>query len=243
MVGPFWYNRLMANTIYEVKNINTLDGIEIEISSLKIKYLRQCMSAFEAIKQSKNDFESIDILVECARISLKQFYPSLSLNKQLVEDNFDLPTIYEILRVGAGIDVNAKSENTVKDQALESGTSWKDLDLVKLESEAFLLGIWKDYNELEESISMPELSAILVSKRESDYEEKKFLAAIQGVDLDKANNKQQEDPWTKLKNKVFNQGRQENDILTFKGDKARRAGFGIGMGLDYEDLTKKDTPA
>jgi hypothetical protein len=233
----------MANTIYEVKNINTLDGTEIEISSLKIKYLRQCMSAFEAIKQSKNDFESIDILVECARISLKQFYPSLSLNKQLVEDNFDLPTIYEILRVGAGIDVNAKSENTVKDQALESGTSWKDLDLVKLESEAFLLGIWKDYNELEESISMPELSAILVSKRESDYEEKKFLAAIQGVDLDKANNKQQEDPWTKLKNKVFNQGRQENDILTFKGDKAKRAGFGIGMGLDYEDLTKKDTPA
>jgi hypothetical protein len=88
--------------------------------------------------------------------------------------------------VGAGIDVSSKSKDTVKDQALESGTTWKDLDLVKLESEAFLLGIWKDYNELEESISMPELSAILASKRENDYEEKlpenKFLKQYKFVD-------------------------------------------------------------
>jgi len=35
---------------------------------------------------------------------------------------------------------------------------------------------------------------------------------------------------------VFNGGRQDNDILSYKGDKARRAGFGIGMGLDYENL-------
>jgi hypothetical protein len=68
-----------------------------------------------------------------------------------------------------------------------------------------------------------------------EYQERKFMAAMQGVDLDKETN-QEEDPWTKLKNKVFNQGRKDDDILTFKGDKARRAGFGIGMGLDYEDL-------
>jgi hypothetical protein len=83
---------------------------------------------------------------------------------------------------------------------------------------------------------MPELMAILESKREMDYEEKKFLAAIQGVDLEK-NKPKEEDPWTKLKNKVFNEGRDDKDILTFKGAKAARAGFGIGMGLDYENLT------
>jgi hypothetical protein len=83
---------------------------------------------------------------------------------------------------------------------------------------------------------MPELMAILQSKREVDNEERKFLAAIQGIDLDK-NKPKEEDPWTKLKNKVFNGGRQDNDILTYKGDKAQRAGFGIGMGLDYENLT------
>lgn len=60
------------------------------------------------------------------------------------------------------------------------------------------------------------------------------MAAIQGIDLEKDN--REEDAWTKLKNKVFNEGRKDNDILTFKGDKAVRAGFGIGMGLDYEQL-------
>jgi hypothetical protein len=227
----------MASTVYEIKNIYSISGLEIEISPLKIKYLRQFMDIFDTIKQSKDDQHAIEILSKCVQISMKQFCPELSKTLQDVEDNFDLPTIYQIIDIAAGIKMKKKSEESVKDQAKEGEMAWKDLDLVKLESEAFLLGIWKDYEELETSISMPELMAILQSKREIDYEEKKFLAAIQGVDLDK-NKKQEEDPWTKLKNKVFNQGRDEKDILTFKGDKAARAGFGIGMGLDYEDLTK-----
>jgi hypothetical protein len=226
----------MPTTVYEVKNIYTFDGEEIEISPLKIKYLREFMKNFEPIKQSKGDDESISILVKCAQIAMKQFNPSLSRSLENIEDNFDLPTIYEIVDIGAGIKINQKSEESVKNQAIDSGQTWDSLDLVKLESEAFLLGIWKDYNELESSISMPELMAILESKREMDYEEKKFLAAIQGVDIEK-NKPKEEDAWTKLKNKVFNEGRDDNDILSFKGAKAARAGFGIGMGLDYENLT------
>ena len=226
----------MATTVYETKTINTLDGTEIEISPLKIKYLREFMTTFEPIKKSNNDDDSIFILVKCTQIAMKQFFPTLSKSINDVEDNFDLPTIYQIVDIGAGIKINKKSEESVKDQALDSGQTWENLDLVKLESEAFLLGIWKDYRELELSISMPELLAILESKREMDYEEKKFLAAIQGVDIEK-NKPKEEDPWLKLKNKVFNEGRDDKDILTFKGAKAARAGFGIGMGLDYEDLT------
>lgn len=228
----------MATTIYQTKNIHTISGLEIEISPLKIKYLRQFMDMFDSIKQSKDDEESIQILSECARIVMKQMCPELSGSIEDIEDSFDLPTIYQILDAAAGIKMNKKSEDSVKDQAVDSDMTWKDLNLVKLESEAFLLGIWKDYEDLELSLSMPELMAILQSKREMDYEEKKFLAAIQGVDLEKNKKSEGEDAWTKLKNKVFNQGRDDKDILTFKGDKARRAGFGIGMGLDYEDLTK-----
>ena len=226
----------MATTVYETKTINTLDGTEIEISPLKIKYLREFMTTFEPIKKSNSDDDSIFILVKCTQIAMKQFFPTLSKSINDVEDNFDLPTIYQIVDIGAGIKINKKSEESVKDQALDSGQTWENLDLVKLESEAFLLGIWKDYRELELSISMPELLAILESKREMDYEEKKFLAAIQGVDIEK-NKPKEEDPWLKLKNKVFNEGRDDKDILTFKGAKAARAGFGIGMGLDYENLT------
>jgi hypothetical protein len=226
----------MPTTVYETKYIYTFDGVEIEISPLKIKYLREFMANFEPIKDSQSDDESISVLVKCTQIAMKQFNPSLSKSVSDIEDNFDLPTIYQIVDIGAGIKINKKSEESVKDQAIDSGQTWENLDLVKLESEAFLLGIWKDYSELESSISMPELMAILESKREMDYEEKKFLAAIQGVDLEK-NKPKEEDPWTKLKNKVFNEGRDDKDILTFKGAKAARAGFGIGMGLDYENLT------
>jgi hypothetical protein len=226
----------MPTTVYETKYIYTFDGIEIEISPLKIKYLRNFMLNFEPIKKSKGDDESISILVKCVKVAMKQFYPPLSKSVEDIEENFDLPTIYEIVDIGAGIKINKKSEESVKDQALDSGQTWESLDLVRLESEAFLLGIWKDYNELESSISMPELMAIIESKREIEYEEKKFLAAIQGVDIEKDKPKE-EDAWVKLKNKVFNEGRDDKDILSFKGSKAARAGFGIGMGLDYENLT------
>ena len=108
--------------------------------------------------------------------------------------------------------------------------------VVQIESRVFLLGMWKDYHELETSISMPELIAILEAKNEADGADKKFLAAIQGVDLDEG--KPRQDEWTKLKDKVF--GAQEDsdskDITSLKGEKAKEAGFGIGMGLDYERL-------
>jgi hypothetical protein len=231
----------MATNVYQSKNIKLINGEELEIIPLKIKYLREFMEAFENVKKSKNDDEAIEFLVECVRISMKQFYPKISKNKSEVEDSFDMPTIYTILDISAGIKINQKSEDTVKDQATDSGSSWSDLDLAKIESEVFLLGIWKDYKELEESLSMPELMATLSSRRELDYQEKKFLAAIQGVDLDKesGSNKGQQE-WEDMKARVFSGGATSDskDILALQGQNAKKAGFGIGMGLDYEDLRK-----
>ena len=157
----------------------------------------------------------------------------------MLEDNLDLPTVYKVLNVAAGIKVDKKSEEPVKDQATESGSTWDSLDLAKLESEAFLLGIWKDYQELEESLSMPELMATLSSKRELDYEEKKFLAAIQGVDLDsQSGSSRGQKEWEDMKARVFSKGKtsDSNDILALQGPSAQKAGFGIGMGIDYEDM-------
>jgi hypothetical protein len=50
-----------------------------------------------------------------------------------------------------------------------------------------LLGHWKDYEELEESISMPELTATLKAMYKVEGRKNKFLAAMQGVDLDAEN--------------------------------------------------------
>jgi len=231
----------MATTVYQNKIIKFVDGTELEIVPLKIKYLREFMEAFEYVKKAKNDDEAIECLIECVRIAMKQYYPEIKLTKSDVEDSLDLPTIYTILDISSGIKINKKSEETVKNQATESGSTWSELDLAKIEAEVFLLGIWKDYMELEESLSMPELMATLSSRRELDYEEKKFLAAIQGVDLDKqsGSNKGQKE-WEDMKARVFSKGQTSDskDILALQGQNAKKAGFGIGMGLDYEDLTK-----
>jgi hypothetical protein len=226
----------MATEIYKTGIVFSVDGTELEISPLKIKYLRRFMEAFEDVRAAKNDIEAISALAVCGAICMKQFKPEISTSVEVFEDNFDIKTVYKILEYAAGINVNEKSEESVKDQAVKSGSTWDELDLAKLESEVFLLGIWKDYNELESSLSMQELTAILNVKREEDYAHKKFLAAMQGVDLDK--NTSKSNAWEELKARVYSKGQASdaNDILALQGVNAQKAGFGIGMGLEYERI-------
>lgn len=226
----------MATEVYESDYLILIDGTEIFVTPLKIKYLRQFMTAFENVKGAPDDDYAIDALVECARICMKQYCPELSKSKELIEDNLSMKNIYALLEIAAGIKVNEKSEETVKKQATDSGSTWETLDLAKLESEAFLLGIWKDYEELERSMSMPEIMSTLSVKRELDYAEKKFLAAMQGVDLDKEAGHRNE--WEELKARVYSKGatKDPNDILALQGQNAAKVGFGIGMGLTYEKI-------
>ena len=231
----------MATSIYKTKNIYLFDGTEIQIMPLKIKYLREFMDAFDKIKETKDDDQAMMVLLECTRIAMKQYYPSISNSIEELEDNIDLPTVHEVLDIAGNIKIKDDPEEDVKAQAQKGdpGPSWEEFDLAKLESEVFLLGIWKDYSELEESLSLSEIMAIISSKRELDYQEKKFLAAIQGVDLDKNNGDQ--DAWEKMKAKHFSGGKTSdgNDVIALQGANAAKAGFGIGMGLSYQDMTKK----
>jgi hypothetical protein len=230
----------MATKVYTTDNVHLFDGTELEISPLKIKYLREFMVAFDDIKNAKNDDEAIGTLVECVRVCMKQYYPDISKTVEDVEDNVDMPTIYKILDISAGIKINKKSEEPVKNQAEKSGETWDTLDLAKLESEVFLLGIWKDYDELERSLSMSELMITLEAVRDLDYSEKKFLAAMQGVDLDAESGKDKgQKEWEDMKARVFSGGQtsDSNDVLSLQGVNAQKVGFGIGMGLDYENLT------
>ena len=145
--------------------------------------------------------------------------------------------MYKILEVAAGVKMNQAKK---PQEAEEESNSWEDLDLAKLEAEVFLLGIWKNYEELEGSLSLPELMLTLSQKRDLDYHEKKFLAGIQGIDLDEQTGKT-ENKWEEMKARVFSGGKAKdsNDILAYQGVTAQKAGFGINMGLGYEDLTKK----
>ena len=84
---------------------------------------------------------------------------------------------------------------------------------------------------------MPELVAILEAKNNQEYEEKKFLAAMEGVDLDKESGKS-DDAWEQMKARVYSKGKTSDpkDIVALQGQNAVNAGFGIGMGLSYERI-------
>jgi len=228
----------MPTNIYDSAIIYTSDGLELEISPLKIKYLKEFMDVFQSVKESQDDDEALQHLVKCSVVAMKQYLPTIKTIEDF-ENNFDLKTLYTILDIGAGVKLNQENiqEESLPKQAEDESSDWDTLDLAKLEAEVFLLGIWKDYNQLETSLSMPELMVTLASKRESDYQEKKFLAAMQGVDLEEG--QQKEDQWEAMKARVAAKesgigNGNPNDITALQGITAAQAGFGIGFGLDYE---------
>lgn len=227
----------MATKIYSSEIAYLINGTPITISPLKIVHLRDFLDRFENVKLAKNDDEALKELCECAVIAMRQYYPDIKDIDDL-EDLVDLPTVYRILDVAAGIKIAQQEidDLSVKKQATDSGASWDTLDLAKLEAEVFLIGIWKDYSELEHSLSMPELTSTLEAKRELDYSEKKFHAAMQGVDLDEQSNKK--NAWEEMKARVFSGGKASgaDDVLALQGVNAQKAGFGIGMGLQYERI-------
>ena len=228
----------MATSIYESSTIKTIDGKSIFIVPLKIFYLRIFMDTFNNVSSAKSEIETLEWISKCASVCMMQYAPELA-TPEAVEDSFDLKTVYKILDIGAGIKLDADSSEPVDKQIAdpEKAPSWEKMDLAAIESEVFLCGIWKDFHELETSMSLPELVAIINSKRDLDYADKKFFAAIQGVDLDKQSGKKEEvDPWQAMKARVFSGGRTSNpnDVLALSGRTAQQKGFGIGQGLSYE---------
>lgn len=77
------------------------------------------------------------------------------------------------------------------------------------------MGIWKNYDELEDNISVDELLSTLNAHRKSQREQQKFLAAIQGIDLS------DDEP---------------RDIAELNGSDAAIAGFGVGMGIGHSKM-------
>jgi len=108
----------------------------------------------------------------------------------------------------------------------------------------FLLGIWKDFQDIEDSLCMAELTVILVAKREKEYEDKKFLAALKGINLDGESSQKGQKEWEDMKSRVFTGGsvKDSNDITSLQGQNAAKAGFGIKNGLEYDSSNTSKNP-
>ena len=94
----------MATTINEDKTIELIDGTKITVRPLKISLLKPFMAKFEKIAEVAADNEkSMDILMECVQIAMKQYAPESADDLAALEDNLDLPTVYKIVEEASGV--------------------------------------------------------------------------------------------------------------------------------------------
>ena len=100
--------------------------------------------------------------------------------------------------------------------------------------EVFLLGNWKNYEELEDSLSMPELIQTFKSMQKSESEKRKFLASIQGVDLGQEEETQEGSSFEDIRRRALGINASSDDVVSLQGQFASEAGFGIGAGLGYK---------
>ena len=98
--------------------------------------------------------------------------------------------------------------------------------------EVFLLGNWKNYEELENSLSMPELIQTFKSMQKSESEKRKFLASIQGIDMGQEEN-ENSTTFEDVQRRALGIEASADDVVSLQGSFASQAGFGIGAGLGY----------
>jgi hypothetical protein len=101
----------MATTVNEKNTVTLIDGTKVELRPLKISLLREFMKKFEGIAAVANDNDkSMDLLMECVQIAMRQYKPELAEDTDTLEEKLDLPTVYKIVEEASGIKL---SENSV----------------------------------------------------------------------------------------------------------------------------------
>lgn len=97
----------MATTNQE-QQVKMIDGTVIDVRPLKISLLRDFMKKFEGIaKVADDNNKSMDLLIECVQIAMKQYKPEMAEDKAALEENLDLPTVYRIVEEASGINMSA----------------------------------------------------------------------------------------------------------------------------------------
>lgn len=96
----------MATTVNEEKELTLIDGTKIKVRPLKISLLRPFMKKFEGIADVASDNDkSMNLLMECVQIAMKQYSPELAGDIKALEDNIDLPTVYKIVEEASGVNL------------------------------------------------------------------------------------------------------------------------------------------
>lgn len=87
---------------------------------------------------------------------------------------------------------------------------------------------------------MPELLASLDASRKQSEREHRFLAAMQGIDMDDPDSKETEASFEEVRHRAnirrMGGNPDDNDVTSLHGEYASQIGFGVGQGLGYETI-------
>ncbi len=99
----------MATSVYETTDMTLLDGTVIKMRPLKISLLRKFMAKFEEIANVAEDNDkSMDVLMECVEIAMKQYAPDSEMTREGIEESFDLPSVYKVIEAASGIKMDSE---------------------------------------------------------------------------------------------------------------------------------------
>ncbi len=98
------------------------------------------------------------------------------------------------------------------------------------------MGHWKNYDELESALSLPELSATLNAMHDAEHRRNRFAASLKGIDLDKETGKRNdENPLEAAARRI--REKAGNDIKDMVDTKLKDGSpIGIGIDFGYEEV-------
>lgn len=80
---------------------------------------------------------------------------------------------------------------------------------------------------------MPELIQTFSSMQKTESEKRKFLASIQGIDLE-GGGQEETSSFEDVRRRALGIDADPSDVVSLQGQFAEEAGFGIGAGLGYQ---------
>ncbi len=81
---------------------------------------------------------------------------------------------------------------------------------------------------------MPEMVQTFRSMQKTEGDKRKFLASLQGIDLNEDN--EEEKTFDDIRRKALGINASADDVVSLQGSFAQEAGFGVGAGLGYTEI-------
>jgi hypothetical protein len=109
---------MSSKTNTQSKNeLSLIDGTKFEVKPLKISLLKPFLAKFSQLADVADDnTKSMDVLLDCVQIAFKQYLPAFADNREIIEDNLDLPTVYKVIDAASGMQLSESTGllNSVK---------------------------------------------------------------------------------------------------------------------------------